>query len=213
MTRTIFLVALALAAGGASAQAGSDQNFNARARALDGDTIAVDFRLLGVDAFEHRQLCERRGACWKCGKAAQDYAANLLRSKTAEIRLTPSTTYGRPVATVTVDGVDLGERLIRAGLAIPEAQFLRSDPRRAARYATAFTQAKAAKAGAHAGRWIEPSHTSPQRISPCRRSSSKAICPGSGYRRSPPWMRKDCRMSNSYSASDRLRGCATDADL
>jgi micrococcal nuclease len=58
---------------------------------------------------------------------------------------------------VTVDGADLGERLIRAGLATPEAQYLRSDPRRAARYATAFAQAKAAEAGAIAGRWIEPS--------------------------------------------------------
>jgi endonuclease YncB( thermonuclease family) len=157
MTRTIFIVALALAAGGASAQIGSDRSFNAKTRALDGDTLAVDFRLLGVDAFERRQLCERRGGCWQCGKAAQDLAAHLLRSKTAEIRLTPSTTYGRPVATVTVDGVDLGERLIRAGLAIPEAQYLRSDPRRAARYATAFSQAKAARAGALSGRWIEPS--------------------------------------------------------
>ncbi len=157
MMRTIFVLALALAAGGASAQIGSDRSFNARTRALDGDTVAVDFRLLGVDAFERRQLCERRGACWQCGKAAQDYAANLLRSKTAEIRLTPSMTYGRPVATVNVEGVDLGERLIRAGLAIPETQYLRSDPRRAGRYASAFSQTKVAKAGALAGRWIEPS--------------------------------------------------------
>jgi len=157
MMRTILLAALALASCGASPEVDNDRSFNARTRALDGDTVAVDFRLLGVDAFERRQLCERRSACWPCGKAAQDYAANLLRSKTAQIRLTPSTTYGRPVATVIVGDVDLGERLIRAGLAVPEAQYLRSDPRRAARYATAFSQAKATKAGALAGRWIEPS--------------------------------------------------------
>lgn len=155
MMRSILLAALVLAGGGASARNGNDQSFDAKARALDGDTLAVDFRLLGIDAFERRQLCERRGACWQCGKAAQDFAASLIRSKTAQISLTPATTYGRPVA--TVDGRDLGESLIRAGLAIPEAQYLRSDPRRGASYATAFSQAKATKAGALAGRWIEPS--------------------------------------------------------
>lgn len=155
--RTIVLAALAFASCGASSQVAVDRSFDAKARALDGDTVAVDFRLLGVDAFESRQLCERRGDCWACGKAAQDSAAKLLRSKTAEIRLTSTSTYGRPVATVTVDGADLGERLLRAGLAIPEAQYLRGDPGRAARYTAAFSQAKLAKVGALAGRWIEPS--------------------------------------------------------
>lgn len=156
MTRAMFLAVLAVTSCGASSQVATDRGFNARARALDGDTVAVDFRLQGVDAFESRQLCERRGNCWECGKAAQYLAAKLLRSSTADIKLTTTSTYGRPVATVTVDGVDLGERLIRAGLAIPEAQYLRGDPPRAARYAVAFSRAKLDRAGALAGRWIEP---------------------------------------------------------
>lgn len=156
MIRAMVLAALAVASCGAS-QVASDRGFDAKARALDGDTVAVDFRLLGVDAFERRQRCERRGGCWECGKAAQDLAAKLLHSKTADIKLTSTSTYGRPVATVTVDGIDLGERLIRAGLAIPEAQYLRADPGRAGRYAAAFSQAKLDRAGALAGRWIEPS--------------------------------------------------------
>jgi micrococcal nuclease len=156
--RAILLAAFAFASCSASSQVPTNQSFEARARALDGDTIAVDFRLLGVDAFERRQMCERRDGCWQCGKAAQDLAANMLRAKTADIKLTPSSTYGRPVATVTVAGEDLGERLIRAGLAIPEAQYLRGDPQRAKRYAAAFSQAKASRAGALAGRWIAPSN-------------------------------------------------------
>jgi endonuclease YncB( thermonuclease family) len=155
--RLMFLTALAAMSCSASSQVANDRTFDARARALDGDTVAVDFRLLGVDAFERRQMCEGRDGCWSCGKAAQDLAAKLLRSKTAEIKLTSSSTYGRPVATVSVDGDDLGERLISAGLAVPEAQYLRGDPRRAARYEAAFAQAKARKTGALAGRWIEPS--------------------------------------------------------
>jgi len=155
--RLMLLTALAAVSCSASSQVTNDRAFDARARALDGDTVAVDFRLLGVDAFERRQMCEGRDGCWSCGKAAQDLAAKLLRSKTAEIKLTSSSTYGRPVATVSVDGDDLGERLIGAGLAVPEAQYLRSDPGRAARYEAAFARAKARKTGALAGRWTEPS--------------------------------------------------------
>lgn len=155
--RTILLLALAAMSFAAPIAPARPQTFDARARALDGDTVAVDFRLLGVDAFERRQLCQRVSGCWQCGKAAQDFAASALRSKTATIQLTPSSSYGRPVATVTVDGRDLGGRMIRAGLAVPAVQYLRSDPQRAARYQSAFAQAKAARAGAFAGRWLEPS--------------------------------------------------------
>ena len=130
--------------------------FTASARALDGDTIAADFRLLGVDAFERRQLCERARSCWECGKAAQDHAARILGEADAQIRLTNRSSYGRPVATVTVKGRDLGETLIRAGLAIPQPQFLKTDPARAKQYTEAFAAAQRNKAGAFAGQWIEP---------------------------------------------------------
>ncbi len=157
MKRNILLLGLAMASCGAAPQPPERATFEAEARALDGDTVAVDFRLLGVDAFERRQLCERANACWQCGKTAQDFAARALRDKTAIIQLTPSTSYGRPVAVVTVDGEDLGEMMIRAGLAVPEGKYLRGDPERASRYEAAFTQAEVKRAGALAGRWIAPS--------------------------------------------------------
>ncbi|MFD1104443.1 thermonuclease family protein [Sphingobium olei] len=132
------------------------QSFTARARALDGDTVAADFRLLGVDAFERRQLCERNGSCWECGKAAQDLAARTLRDSDATISLTASSSYDRPVATVSVNGRDLGELLIRAGLAVPQPQYLKIDQPRAVRYSRAFADAQRERAGALSGRWIEP---------------------------------------------------------
>lgn len=135
---------------------GGEPDFTATARALDGDTIAADFRLLGVDAFERHQLCERAGSCWECGKAAQDLAARTLRGGNARIQLSRSSSYGRPVATVTVDGRDLGEVMVAAGLAIPQPQFLKAEPQRADRYAAAFANARNRRAGTFAGTWIEP---------------------------------------------------------
>jgi micrococcal nuclease len=157
--RLILLAALLLSGcGQAASQAnpGEAAHFAAQARAIDGDTVAVSFRLLGVDAFEKRQMCMRADTCWPCGKAAQDYAAKALDDETAEIHLTSGHTYGRPVATVTVSGGDLGEKMIRAGLAIPADRYLADDPSRAARYQRAFAEAGQQHVGAHAGTWLDP---------------------------------------------------------
>jgi len=143
--------------GAAETIAPDGPQFHARVRALDGDTVAADFRLLGVDAFESRQLCEKAGACWACGKAAQDFAAKALKGGEASIRLTGTTTYGRPVAIVTAGGKDLGEEMIRAGFAIPQPQFLRRDPDREDRYQSAHVEALNAQAGGLAGTWLSPS--------------------------------------------------------
>lgn len=158
MRRDRLFVAAALLCIGAAPASQRPPAFDARARALDGDTVSVDFRLLGVDAFERRQQCMRANSCWPCGKAAQDLASKSLKDGNATIRLTPGRSYGRPVAIVTVAGRDLGETMIRAGLAIPEAQYLRSDPARSSRYQAAFREAQARKAGGFAGRWLAPAN-------------------------------------------------------
>lgn len=155
--RGLRLVTLAALICVGAAPASQQPSFDARARALDGDTLSVDFRLLGVDAFERRQMCMRANSCWPCGKAAQDLASNNVKSEEATITLTRTRTYGRPVATVSVAGRDLGETIIKAGLAIPEAQYLRGDPTRAARYQAAYREAQRRKAGAFAGQWLAPS--------------------------------------------------------
>ena len=123
-------------------QGTADQaSFAAAARAIDGDTLSVDFRLLGLDAPEKRQLCANDQGWWPCGKAAQDYLARALRDQEVRITLASGRTYRRRVATVEVSGVDLGERLIAAGLAVPAVQYLKSDPDRATRYQRAFATA------------------------------------------------------------------------
>ena len=144
----------------AATPAGTDPRdtraITARGRALDGDTVSIDIRLSGADAFENRQLCRGNAGCWQCGKAAQDFAARSLKSGDAVIRLTGTASYGRPVGTVTIDGRDLGETMIAAGLAVPVTGYLKSDPARAARYVAAYDRAVAARAGAHAGYFIDP---------------------------------------------------------
>ena len=87
--RMIVALALAVAAcGGVASQAEDQSVIRADGRAIDGDTVSFDVRLLGADAFEKRQLCRTTDGCWPCGKAAQDYASKLLKAGNSTIRLT-----------------------------------------------------------------------------------------------------------------------------
>lgn len=131
--------------------------FEAQARAVDGDTIAVDFRLFGADAVERKALCSKGPSCWPCGKAAQDFASKLMKRGPVSIRLTGKQSYGRPIAIVDVGGKDLGETMIAAGYAVPTPNFLESDPTRRRRYSAALEGAEGRHVGIHARRFIEPS--------------------------------------------------------
>ncbi len=155
--RMIVALALFVAACGRAASQAEDQSvIHADGRAIDGDTVSFDVRLLGADAFEKRQLCRNTDGCWPCGKAAQDYSSKLLKVGSSTIRLTGKQSYGRPIGTVEIDGQDLGESMIAAGLAVPATSYLKDDPARAQRYVAAYERAEARHAGVHAGYFIDP---------------------------------------------------------
>ena len=61
------------------------------------------------------------------------------------------------MGTITSGSTDIGLALIIQGLAIPQPQYLGSDPERARIYQQAYADARRSKAGAHAGTFIEPS--------------------------------------------------------
>jgi endonuclease YncB( thermonuclease family) len=154
--RLIWIALLLSSCHGAITEAANGEIVTAKAHAIDGDTVAIDYRLLGADAFEKRQLCRRDDGCWPCGKAAQDFASLLLKRSEVTLRTVGTASYGRPVATVEVDGKDLGEALIENGFALPRPDFLKADPWRASRYQAAYDRAVAAHAGAHAGYFLDP---------------------------------------------------------
>jgi endonuclease YncB( thermonuclease family) len=156
MRLILALALVAAACSSATAKAEDDRTITADGRAIDGDTVSIDIRLFGADAFEKRQMCRTSAGCWPCGKAAQDYASKLLKSGSSTIRLTGKQSYGRPIGTVEIDGQDLGETMIAAGLALPATSYLRGDPERAQRYVAAFETAASKHAGAHAGFFIDP---------------------------------------------------------
>jgi endonuclease YncB( thermonuclease family) len=124
-----------------------------KARVRDGDTFAVDIRLLGTDAIEVKQQCQKPdGTCTPCGQGARHAMGQLFERVDGKngrnglkVSFTGETTYGRPVATATIDGKDVGETLIRQGWAIAEPRYLAGDPERLRRCTAAEAEARQAK--------------------------------------------------------------------
>src|SRR6516164_8627538 len=98
-----------------------------QASVIDGDTLEIHgtrIRLWGVDAPESTQLCRGEDSLqYRCGaQAANDLDAFIARRPVNCVPLSLDQ-YGRTVATCSVEGKDLGEWLVRNGLALDWPQY------------------------------------------------------------------------------------------
>lgn len=92
-----------------------------RIRVIDADTIRVGdetVRLFGIDAPETDQTCTRPGGeAWDCGLwAAQEVRARYEGGR-AVCQTLDRDRYGRTVARCAANGGDMGEAIVKAGLA------------------------------------------------------------------------------------------------
>ena len=93
-----------------------------QASVIDGDTLEIHgtrIRLWGIDAPESSQLCRGEDSLqYRCGaKAANELDALIAQRPVSCIPISLDQ-YRRTVAPCTVGGVDLGEWLVRNGLAL-----------------------------------------------------------------------------------------------
>jgi endonuclease YncB( thermonuclease family) len=125
-----------------------------QASIIDGDTLEIHrtrIRLWGIDAPETTQLCRGDDSLqYRCGaKAANDLDA-FIASRPVNCAPISLDQYGRTVATCWVDGVDLGEWLVRSGLALDWPQYSKG------KYAAAQRDAEHAGRGMWGGSYVEP---------------------------------------------------------
>lgn len=91
------------------------------ATVVDGDTLdltGMRIRLFGIDAPETKQSCQRGGQLWACGTDAAQFVRRMAGAGAVRCIGTEHDVYGRLVARCEVGGIDLGQSLIAAGLAI-----------------------------------------------------------------------------------------------
>jgi endonuclease YncB( thermonuclease family) len=125
-----------------------------QASIIDGDTLEIHgtrIRLWGIDAPESNQLCRGDDSKqYRCGaKSANDLDAFIAGRPVGCIPISLDQ-YRRTVATCSVDGVDLGEWLVRNGLAFDWPQYSKR------KYDAAQRDAEHAGRGIWAGSYVEP---------------------------------------------------------
>jgi endonuclease YncB( thermonuclease family) len=137
-----------------------------RASVIDGDTIEIQgrrIRLQAIDAPESAQWCGEGDGRWRCGKASAEALDALADGATVTCRQDPrdpEDRYGRALARCEARGGDLGEALVRAGLAVAYGRYLdyrNGQPRPyKADMLAAEAEARAAKRGLWAGAFEMP---------------------------------------------------------
>jgi endonuclease YncB( thermonuclease family) len=123
-------------------------------KVTDGDSLIVGgkrVRLYGVDAPELDQTClDANHTPYRCGVAARTYLLSLILNKRVECLTGTIDIYNRIIATCSVDGKDLGEQMVRAGMAIDYARYSKGV------YAAAEAEARENLRGIWQGLWDQP---------------------------------------------------------
>lgn len=121
-----------------------------RFSAVDGDSLrnnAGDTRIAGIDAVELRQTCRNAsGGIWNCGREAHQRLRALV-SRGVDCRPEGQDRYGRTLSRCYDGDRDIGETMVREGLAV---DFMGGG------YAAAEREARQARRGIWAGEFDLP---------------------------------------------------------
>lgn len=123
-----------------------------RASVIDGDTLNIHgtrIRLNGIDAPESSQTCEAAGSQYRCGQKAAFALSDMIGSSTITCQRLDTDRYGRAVSRCTVNGMDIGQTMVRQGWALAYRE-----------YSTAYVaderHARAMKTGIWRGEFTNP---------------------------------------------------------
>jgi endonuclease YncB( thermonuclease family) len=116
--------------------------------AIDGDTLDDNgerLRLVGIDAPEYRQQCQRDGRAWACGQAARAALVKIIAARLVECRGARRDKYGRLLVTCRSGETDINAEIVRRGMAISYGGYVSEE-----------AAAREAKAGLWAGSFERP---------------------------------------------------------
>jgi endonuclease YncB( thermonuclease family) len=124
-----------------------------QALVVDGDSIElgdVRVRIFGIDAPELSQPCkDAKGETYRCGSLAASVLEEEIGGRAVTCFPNDTDHYGRVVATCQVAGRDLGDVMVRRGLAVAYERY-------SSRYIEAEAEARRARRGIWAGNFDLP---------------------------------------------------------
>lgn len=129
-------------------------DFIGQASVLDGDTLEIHgirIRVWGIDAPESSQLCRGDDSLqYRCGARAANELDAFIARRPVNCSPLNLDQYGRTVATCSVGGADIGDWLVRNGLALDWPQYSKG------RYGEAQRDAERVGRGIWKGSYVEP---------------------------------------------------------
>jgi endonuclease YncB( thermonuclease family) len=188
---TIRLLVILHLLASAGAHAGQIEG---EARAIDGDSLSMDFRLFGIDTPEAEQTCiDAHAQKYPCGQIASDALARLVQDKIIRCEAKTRDRYGRPVVICYADDIDIGGALVDQGLAVAFRRY--SD-----KYVANEERARAAKRGLWAGTFEMPWDYRESR----RKQSAAERVPPPGCPAEPDPLPTECVIKGNVSGSGRI---------
>ena len=125
-----------------------------QASIIDGDTLEIHgtrIRLWGIDAPESSQLCRGEDSeQYRCGAQAANELDAFIERRPVSCLPISLDRYGRTVATCAVAATDLGQWLVRNGLALDWPEYSKT------KYAADQRDAERAGLGIWKGTYVEP---------------------------------------------------------
>jgi endonuclease YncB( thermonuclease family) len=125
-----------------------------QASVIDGDTLEIHstrIRLWGIDAPEGSQLCRGEDSLqYRCGAKAANELDGFIARRPVNCVPISLDRYGRTVARCSVDSSDLGEWLVRKGLALDWPSYSNG------KYGAVQREAEQAGIGIWKGSFVEP---------------------------------------------------------
>ncbi|MEZ5923473.1 MAG: thermonuclease family protein [Hyphomicrobiaceae bacterium] len=143
----VVLLILLLAALGRYEQ-GSPVDAKGRMQAIDGDSFRLgedEVRLVGIDAPEGRQTCEKDGKAWPCGEESRRRLQAFVGGREIDCAVEDKDKFGRLLAVCRVGGIEINRWMVEQGWAVSYGRYL--DAERAA---------ERARRGIWAGRFERP---------------------------------------------------------
>lgn len=138
----------------ASCNAAHSGGLAGQASIIDGDTLEIHgtrIRLWGIDAPEGTQLCRGEDSeQYRCGNEAANDLYTFIAHRPVNCSPINLDQYGRTVATCTVGDADIGEWLVRNGLALDWPKYSRG------KYGAIQQEAEQAGRGIWRGSYVEP---------------------------------------------------------
>ena len=123
-----------------------------RASVIDADTIEIQgqrIRLIGIDAPESDQPCQREGKDYRCGQVAANALDDLIGSQTVACAEQGRDQYKRVLAVCRIAGVELNRWLVQQGHAMAYRRYSMD-------YAADEDKARVDRRGIWAGGFQEP---------------------------------------------------------